>query len=112
MLKKHSECLECVTKKNKQEKLAKSEEKISTNEENAVLRSAIQVKQKKIQELRNENMQVEERLEEFLNNTLKRFDKDTNKSEVREVYHTLWPRLVGRTMLKKLFKLSLKSLQV
>ena len=62
--------LEQQSKSHYKIKAKKLEEKVASNEENVLLKSTIKEKEEKTN-LENENMQLEERIEEFINHEVK-----------------------------------------
>ena len=66
-------------------KAQKLQAEIETNEENASLSTVIVEKDQQIRDLENKNMEFEERMEDFINNKVRLFYKNTYKKEIREV---------------------------
>ena len=96
--------LEQQSKSHYKIKAKKLEEKIASNEENVLLKSTIKEKEEEIKNLENENMQLEERIEEFINHEVKLFDKNRYKNEIREVYQDIMTLVGGANNVEKLVR--------
>ena len=101
---KRAKRLEQQSKSHFKVKAQKLLAEIETNEENASLSTVIVEKDQQIRDLENKNMELEERIEDFINNKVKLFYKNTYKKEIREVYQDIMTLVGGANNVEKIVR--------